>query len=175
MRKCLPTEANSECRRSIPWQSDGGGKLHRREGNSPDRRLRPPSWGSVYSKAVGSRRQPEGGLRSSHPFKSAYMLTGRVTLRQRYTGLSPAPKPRALLEGLIHRRGRRGRRGKLSLRAQRSNLQCPTWRLLRRRLRPPPRNDRPRFCAGPRFRDPGVLAVTEELCALCALCGEFGS
>src|SRR5690606_15839640 len=43
-----------------------GAKLRRREGNSPDRRLRSPSVGSV-GKEVRARRQPGGWLRSSHP------------------------------------------------------------------------------------------------------------
>ena len=43
-----------------------GDKLRGREGNSPDRRLRPLSVCSV-GKDVGSPRQPGGWLRSSHP------------------------------------------------------------------------------------------------------------
>src|SRR5919197_3280257 len=47
-----------------------GAKLHRREGNNPDRQLRPRSPGSV-AKDVRAPRQPGGWLRSSHPSKSA--------------------------------------------------------------------------------------------------------
>ena len=43
-------------------------KLCAREGNSPDRPLRPPSHRRV-AKDVRPRRQPGGWLRSSHPFK----------------------------------------------------------------------------------------------------------
>ena len=43
-------------------------KLHRREGNNPDRRLRSPSYSSVI-KDVELLRQPGCWLRSSHSFK----------------------------------------------------------------------------------------------------------
>lgn len=43
-----------------------GEKLHRREGNSPEHRLRPLSV-RLVGKDVGSLRQPGGWLRSSHP------------------------------------------------------------------------------------------------------------
>ena len=43
-----------------------GDKLHRREGNSPDHRLRPLNDRSVV-KEVGVQRQPGGLPRSSHP------------------------------------------------------------------------------------------------------------
>ena len=47
-----------------------GDKLRRREGDSPDRRLRSRS-GCEVGKDVESHRQPGGWLRSSHPLKSA--------------------------------------------------------------------------------------------------------
>ena len=47
-----------------------GEKLHRREGNSPEHRLRPLSVRLVGKDVVDSR-QPEGGLGGSHPFKKA--------------------------------------------------------------------------------------------------------
>ena len=43
-----------------------GDKLHSREGNSPERQLRPQILCSVV-KDVGAPRQPGGWLRSSHP------------------------------------------------------------------------------------------------------------
>ena len=43
-----------------------GDKLHGREGNSPERQLRPQILCSVV-KDVGLPRQPGGWLRSSHP------------------------------------------------------------------------------------------------------------
>ena len=43
-----------------------GEKLHRREGNSPEHRLRPLSV-RLVGKDVGLLRQPGGWLRSSHP------------------------------------------------------------------------------------------------------------
>jgi hypothetical protein len=62
--------ANSECRGADTASETVGANIHCREGNNPDRQLRPPSDGSV-EKVVAPRRQPGGWLRSSHPLKSA--------------------------------------------------------------------------------------------------------
>lgn len=55
---------------NTPWVKRGsetaGEKLRRREGNSPEHRLRPLSV-CLVGKDVGSLRQPGGWLRSSHP------------------------------------------------------------------------------------------------------------
>src|SRR5690606_6446859 len=62
------SHSNSECRTWIPGSETAGDKLRRREGNSPDRKLRSLSSGSV-GKDVGLLRQPGCWLRSSHSFK----------------------------------------------------------------------------------------------------------
>ena len=49
-----------------PGSETMGDELHGREGNSPDRQLRPQILCSV-AKDVGLPRQPGGWLRSSHP------------------------------------------------------------------------------------------------------------
>ena len=59
-------QPNHQCRHTIPRSETVRDKPHRREGKSPDRRLRPPSADSV-EKDVRFPRQPGGWLRSSHP------------------------------------------------------------------------------------------------------------
>src|SRR5581483_9145326 len=66
----LPTPAEPRSPRDQAGSEGVGAKLHVREGNNPDRQLRPLSAGSV-EKEVGPLRQPGGWLRSSHPGKSA--------------------------------------------------------------------------------------------------------
>src|SRR5690606_24206826 len=76
------TRSNSECQTWMPGSHTVGDKLHGREGNSPDRQLRPPSSGLV-GKDVGSQRQPGGWLRSSHSFKECVIA---------HWSSDPAPK-----------------------------------------------------------------------------------
>ena len=58
--------ANSECQGARTASETAGANIRRREGNNPDRQLRPPNHRSV-GKVVVPRRQPGGWLRSSHP------------------------------------------------------------------------------------------------------------
>ena len=64
------TQPNFKCHYFDGGSQTAGDKLRRREGNSPDRQLRPRNPGLV-GKDVGSQRQPGGWLRGSHPLKSA--------------------------------------------------------------------------------------------------------
>jgi hypothetical protein len=66
----LPTPTKPRRPRPSRASEAVGAKLHGREGNNPDRQLRPRSSGSV-AKDVRAPRQPGGWLRSSHPLKSA--------------------------------------------------------------------------------------------------------
>ena len=59
-------QPNCECPGETAVSEAVGANLHRRKGNNPARRLRSLTKGSV-DKVVGSRRQPGGWLRSSHP------------------------------------------------------------------------------------------------------------
>jgi hypothetical protein len=71
-----------------------GDKLHRQEGNNPDRRLRPLSAGSVNERMwdgedardVGLKAAIVEGVRNSTPGESPCAENSRV--------LSPPPKPR---------------------------------------------------------------------------------
>ena len=62
---------NSEYRRAYARSQTAGDKLRRREGNSPDRRLRPLMAPLVDCKDAGPRRQPGCWLRGSHHLKTA--------------------------------------------------------------------------------------------------------
>lgn len=89
-----------------------GDKLHRREGNSPDHRLRPLNGRSVVKK-VGVQRQP-GGLprsRSGHPFTN-------------YNDFLP----KLLIESLLHpRETSRNHTQKLHEQAQVHDPPAPSW------------------------------------------------
>jgi hypothetical protein len=60
--------SNSECRLDYSWRQWTRDNVRSREGKNPDRRLRPPSTGSVRND-VDVHRQLGGWLRSSHSLK----------------------------------------------------------------------------------------------------------
>ena len=60
---------NSECLYSLTWRKGKGANVIVREGNNPDRRLRPPIVGRVEQNEVGGQRQSGCWLGSSHSFK----------------------------------------------------------------------------------------------------------
>ena len=60
--------SNSECRLDYSWRQWTSDNVRPREGKTPDRRLRPPSTGSVRND-VDVHRQLGGWLRSSHSLK----------------------------------------------------------------------------------------------------------
>ena len=60
--------SNSECRLDYSWRQWARDNVRPREGKTPDRRLRPPSTGSVRND-VDVHRQLGGWLRSSHSLK----------------------------------------------------------------------------------------------------------
>jgi len=59
------TQSNSECREMLRGSETVGAKLHCREGNSPDRRLRSQSVAKC-TRMWGGLKQPGCWLRSSH-------------------------------------------------------------------------------------------------------------
>ena len=60
---------NSECSYSLSWSEGTGANVSVREGNNPDRRLRPPIVGRVEQNEVERQRQSGCWLGSSHSFK----------------------------------------------------------------------------------------------------------
>ena len=61
---------NSECRGRVPGSEGAGAKVHVRERNNSDHRLRPPNAGRVEdNNEVGSQRQLGCWLGSSHSFE----------------------------------------------------------------------------------------------------------
>ena len=88
------TQINSKCHNLYLGSETVGDKLHCREGNSPDRRLRPLSV-CLVAKEVVVARQPGGWLRSSHSFKECVIAHWSIIAAPRIQrGSSTPPKPR---------------------------------------------------------------------------------
>jgi len=58
-------QSNSECRKELMRSKTVGAKLHGREGNSPDRRLRPQNLRSVQQRRYRFRDTEEVGLEAA--------------------------------------------------------------------------------------------------------------